>query len=195
MGTGFLACSREWEQILATVQRLVPIVAGIVCYGSNAWGRDGSDYDVLLVLDGHEVKPWRALSSTIQDCTGLPVDVNVVTANTLRNMSRFNPYLWHALATGYRIGNVPKAPRSLTRDGVRLAVLHVELMLEEAERLRLDANEREPWLEFAAKTMAVVEQSLSGKADGPSYARRVNQLILEDELRKALEEVGDAIGP
>lgn len=48
---------REWDRILAAVRRLLPTAAGVVCYGSNAWGRGGADYDVLVVVGRHLAPP------------------------------------------------------------------------------------------------------------------------------------------
>ena len=176
----------RWSELLSVLRASIPIV-GAVAYGSNAWNGAGRDYDLLAVVDEPSlVEKRRAVEARLREETALPVDLNIATTKGLRHRSLVDPYVWHAIATGRRIGNVPAPPRVISKRGAELALLHIEMLLEEADALELEGEERAEWLMLVAKSVAALEQAMAGNANIWAYVRRVEELSEEEALRRAV---------
>ncbi|GAB6876198.1 hypothetical protein [Thermaerobacter litoralis] len=176
----------RWDELLSLLRSSIPAV-GVVAYGSNAWNGSGQDYDLLAVVEDPELlKQRKTVEAYLRGQTGLPVDLNIATVGGLRYRALLDPYVWHAVTTGRHIGYVPRPPRVISKRGAELALLRIEMLLEEADALELEGIERTEWLVPVAKSVAALEQAMAGRADLKAYSRRVHELADEAALRQAV---------
>ncbi len=181
-----------WQRIVEELRRLMPL-RGVMLYGSSLLRR-GRDYDVLVVTDDPEWVGRRdEVERAVSEAVGARVDVNVATPRGILLHEVADPYIWHVLASGVCIGDVPRRGYPLSRYGAWHALETAKILLEDADNLGLTGRERAEWLRPVAKQVAALEQALAGRADPESYRRRVRELHNEAELRQAVAVLEDLI--
>lgn len=182
----------DWERVVSAVQRLVPEARAVILYGSGGAGqRSSSDYDVLVVVeDGGLVRERVRLNRLLGEATGLKTDLNLATARGLRLRRLIDPYVQHCLATGaVAAGDAADlmAVPPISTVGARDALASARLCIREQYELKGVA--RRGLLEFAAKHLAALDQSLTRRFNRGEFRRMVQWLLAgtDEEAAARLE--------